>query len=866
MFDLEKAIREWKRDFTRHGSMEDGLLNDLEWHLREAYEEGISEGFAAEEAFRRAVAQTGGALHIAPECHKNRELALDRRSPWRPARFMPGLAWNYVKISLRKIRRQKIYSFINITGLALGLVCFMLLTLWIRDEVNWDRFHANSEHLFRVQSGLIQQPGAVGPHLKAKFPEIVNSVRLYYDRARSVGQGETVFDERAFVYADASVFEMFNIPFSAGDPATVFTSPASAVLTETAARKYFGRENPLGRTLLVENQFPLRITGVVKNPPRNSDIRFEVLASFKFLDNFLPNQDAAWGSHNFYTFIQLQPGIDYRTVIPKIAPVRRIMDGEPTAWLLTLKPLVDIHLYEDGAIKYVTIFALVAIFILAIAACNFINLTTARSGQRAKEIAVRKVAGAKRLQLITQFLGETLLLSFSALAAALPLALLLFPSFNGLTEREYDASSLFAPGFLLFLTGTAAVIGLTAGVYPALLLSSFRPAGLLKAGGGLTAKPAGRSGLRKTLVAIQFAISITLLIAMVSIQRQVEFIRSFDLGIRKENVVILPAKAPLQKSKEAFVNELLSRPGVVNATFASSFPSAKQQVSGADWEGKDPGYDPVWQFVETDSRYLDTLGIKLVKGRNFPVTPPRRQVEPYFIVNQQAAAEMKLRNPVGVRLTTFGTTGTVIGVVSNYHFKLLHEPVGPLVMLTGPYNIRYILVRIQPENGRTGEVLARIKSVWDKFAPGMPFDYEFLDANYDLNYQTEQQLGMEFGYFTLLGIVISCLGLCGLVAAITGQKRKEAAIRKVLGASSSSILIHINRELFLPVLLASLAAWPAAWWAMTRWLDGYAYHRGLSIEIFAGATLATLAIALLTVSAQAFHAARANPVESLRSE
>jgi len=864
MFNLETAIKEWKRNFQKQAGFEDGLLADMELHLRDEYEAQRNGGLTDEEAFRVSAEQVGLAELIAAEYGKNVVVARNRRAPLHPARFMPSLAWNYLKIAARKIGRQKVYSFLNIAGLAIGLACFMLLALWVRDEVSWDRFHANSKALYRVQSGLVMQPGAVGPHIKANFPEVANAARLYFDRSRTVSRGEHAFDERAFVYADSSVFEMFTIPFRAGDPATAFAAPNAAVLTESAAWKYFGGESPVGQSLMVENQFQLLITGVVENPRRNSDLQFEVLATFEFLENFLPGQNTAWGSHNFFTYVQLKPGTDYRALIPKIAPVRRIMDDEPTAWLLTLVPLTDIHLYEDGAVRYVTILALVAVFILVIAGCNFINLTTAKSGQRAKEIAVRKVAGAVRSQLLWQFLGEAVFLSFCSLLIALSLVALVFPFFSTLTGREFHLRELLAPGFLAFCLGTALIIGLAAGAYPALLLSSFRPAGLLKSVG--SQGPPSRSILRKTLVATQFAISIVLMISMLFIHRQVEFIRHFDLGINKENVIILPAKTPILQSRAAFIDELSTCPGVVSATIASSYPSGKQQVNGADWEGKDPGYDAVWQFVETDSHYLETLGIKLVEGHNFPATPPRRQVEPYFIINQQAAADMKMKNPMGARLTTFGTPGTVIGVVSDYHFKLLHEPVGPLVLLVGPYNLRYLLIQIQPGSGGAHAVLGRIKEVWDRFTPGTPFSYEFLDSNYDLNYQREQRLGLEFRYFTVLGIIISCLGLFGLMASVAEQKRKEIAIRKVLGASLPSLLRQLNREYLVPILLSNLIAWPAAWWFMSRWLGGYAYRTGLSLGIFLAATASTFAIALLTVSGQAIRTARANPVDSLSVE
>jgi putative ABC transport system permease protein len=866
MFDLEKEIKKWKKGFGKYESFEDGLITDMELHLRDAYEGYIHDGIGEAVAFEKAVAQVGTAERIAEEYRKNRTLALDRRTPWRPARFMPALVWNYVKVAMRSIRRHLGFSAINITGLALGMACFILLALWIRDEVNWDRFHANAKNLYRVQSGLIPQPGAVGPHLKANFPEIANSTRLYFDKLRVIRRGDKVFEEKNFVYADPSLFEMFTLPFVSGSRSSVLSAPDSVVLSQNAARKYFGNEDPINQTLTVDNQYTVRVTGVIANPPLNSDIRFEVLVPFQFIDQRWKNEDRSWGAHNHITYAQLRPGTDSQALIAKIAPLRRIMDQEPSAWLLTMVPLGRIHLHENSAIKSVIIFALVALLILVIAACNFINLATAKASQRAKEIAVRKVAGAVRTQLVRQFLSESLLLALCALLLSLLLVISLLPSFNAMTGKEFALPDLFAHGFFLFLLGTTAAIGLVAGAYPAILLSSFRPAGLLKGGNPQADFRSGRSVFRQALVIAQFTISIVLMVSMLLVRKQVDFIRAFNLGVHKENVLILPVNKQLLKNHQAFINELDTSPGILNATFASSFPSSKTQVFGVEWEGKDPGIDSVWQFIETDNRYLDTLGIELVAGRNFPESKPTEAIVPYFIINQKGAAVIGKENPVGMKITAYDTPGTVIGVVRDFHFKLLQEDIGPLFLFVGPYNLRYVLIKIRPEKDGRNMILARIKEVWDRHAPGMPFSYDFLDAAYDLNYQPEQKLGLEFSCFTLLGIFIACLGLFGLAAATAEQKRKEIGIRKVFGATQFEVLRHITRQFAFPIVLANLIAWPLAFWALNQWLQGFAYHANLSPDLFLVSSVSTLLVAMLTVSFQTIRAARANPVDSLRYE
>ncbi|HUU05442.1 MAG TPA: ABC transporter permease [Patescibacteria group bacterium] len=866
MFDLEQAIKKWKQKLAANPAMEEGYVAELEGHLRDRIEELASQGVAIEEAFRKVVHKMGKTDEIGGEFYKAHTVRLSGRPSWQPPRFMPALMWNYIKTALRKVRRQKGYTFINVFGLALGLACFILLSLWIRDEVNWDRFHINAKNLYRVQSGLIQQPGAIGPYVKANFPEIANSARLYFDKTRTIRRDNLVLEENGFVYADPSLFEMFTLPFVSGNRSSALAAPDAAVLSESAARKYFGNGNPIGQTLTVDNQYTVRVTGVVKNPPLNSDIRFEVLVPFQFIDKRWKNEDRSWGAHNHRTYVQLRPGADSQALIAKIAPLRRIMDQEPSAWLLTLVQLERIHLHEDNAIKSVIIFAIVSLFILVIAACNFVNLVTAKSGQRAKEIAVRKVAGAVRSQLVRQFLSESLILSLFAFLLSLLLVSSVLPSFNAMTGKDFVLKDLFAQGFFLLLLGTAAAIGLVAGAYPAILLSSFRPAGLLKGGSPQAGFQSGGSALRRVLVIVQFAISIVLVVSMLLVRKQVNFIRGYDLGVQKENVVILPVNKPLLKNRQAFVNELTGRPGILNATFASSFPSNKRQVFGVEWEGQDSSSDTVWQFIETDHRYLDTLGIKLHAGRNFPEAGPAERIAPYFIINQKGAAALGRENPVGMKITAYGTQGTVIGVVKDFHFKLLQEEIGPLFLFVGPFNLRYVLIKINTKNVGSNKILARIREVWERHAPGMPFSYYFLDAAYDQNYQPERQLGLEFSCFTLLGIFIACLGLLGLAAAMAEQKRKEIGIRKVFGATQLEILSHVIRQFAGPIVLANLIAWPLAFWAMSRWLQGFAYHTDLSLDLFMIAALSTLLIALLTVGFQAVRAARANPVDSLRYE
>ncbi len=788
-----------------------------------------------------------------------------------PRLILESIRWriimfkNYLKTTVRYFFRDKGYSFLNMAGLAIGLACFALLMMWVQDEAGWDRFHENSPLIYRLDSNTPAQPAPLGPHLKANYPEIAEAVRFYFSRPLLVRYGDKAFDEDRFVLADPAVFDVFTIPFVAGNRTSAFTEPNTVVLTEAAAKKYFGNDDPVGRILTVENQFQVTVTGIVRNPPQNSDIRFNVLGEFRILGYFRKGYETHWGNHEYYTYVRLAGGAEAQTVIPKIA--RIIMDRDPDQPNpLTMMPLSRIHLYEDGAIRYVAIFTLVALFILAIAACNFINLTTARSGQRAKEIAVRKVAGAERRQLIHQFLIESVLLSLAALLVALTAVALVLPSFDAVTGKDFVPADLFKAGLFVFLLGTTIVVGIFSGAYPAFLLSSFRPAGLLKGGSPRAGRYSGGARFRKTLVVIQFAISTVLMISTLLIHRQLVFVQDFDLGLRKKDVVVLPVKEPIRESSEAFVSRLTGRPGIINATYVSSPPSnVVNYATGMEWEGMDADLKPVWAFVATDNRYLDTLGLTLVAGRNFPENKSVIEV-PYFIVNQKAVEEMKLKNPVGARFSLWGWSGTVIGVVKDFHFRPLREDLNPLLMFVLPQVYSRVLVKIHPENGNISDILAGLKDVWDEFAPGMPFSYEFLDTAYDQNYQAEQKMGKEFRYFSFLGIFISCLGLIGLAAYIAERKRKEIGIRKVLGATIPGILRQINKEFLGPILLSNLIAWPAAYWAMKTWLQGFAFRTNISLWIFFLSAVSSLAVGLLTISVQSFKAAREMPANSLKCE
>jgi len=802
--------------------------------------------------------------------------AADRWFRREALRSLPGFAresirWriimlkHYLKTALRAFRRDKTFTVLNMAGLTLGLAGFILIMLWARDEVGWDRFHRNAASIHRVESNVVTQPGPLGPFLKGRYPEILDAVRYSWLPPLVIDRGNEPLQENGFVLADSSFFSMFSFTFLAGDPAAALAEPDSVVLTEAAARRYFGNEDPVGKGLTVEHKFDVRVTGVVRNPPGNSDFQFGILGEFRILRRFQPRYETHWGNHQYLTFVRLAEGVSAETVGAKIAHIVSDHDSEQTS-PLTLVPLLKIHLDRDGARTDVSTFVIVALLILAVAAVNFINLTTARSARRAREIAVRQVSGARRRQLAGQFLSEAVLVSLAAFVLALIVVVLVLPTFNAVVGKTFRPADLVRPAVILPLLAAAAAIGLISGTYPALLLSAFRPAGLLKGDGPNAGRTAGKAPIRKILVVVQFAISTTLIISTLFIGRQTSYLRGFDTGVHKENVLVLPAKEPLVKSREAFLAALTGRPGVVNATFASGLPSSVANVAdGIGWEGMDPALKPTWDFVAADDRYLDTLGLTLVQGRNFSGNAPAKDV-PAFIINEKAAARMGIPNPVGKRFSLWGWNGTVIGVVKDFHFQPLREDIRPLLLFVMPGIYQQILVKISPAGEPLPAVIDRVREVWNRFAPGTPFEYGFLDAAYEDLYRGEQRMVREFKSFSFLGIFISCLGLIGLAAYVTEQKRREIGIRKILGASPAGILRQINGKFLVPILVSNLIAWPAGFVFMKTWLRGFAFHLPIGCDVFLIPTAVSLILALLTVSLQSLKAVRENPARALKYE
>lgn len=782
---------------------------------------------------------------------------------------------NYVKIAIRNIVRHKGYSFINIAGLAIGMACCILILLWVQDELSYDRFHENSEDLYRVIQDIkftdynttwtITQ-GPLGPSLKKDFPEIINAAQITW-RGFRLSYDEKNFDEEVGM-ADGSIFEMFTFPLLNGNPAQALSDPHSIVLTEEMAEKYFGNEDPIGKKIKANNEYDFVVTGVMKNTPRNSHLQFDFLIPFIFGRELNYSVDR-WNNSQFRTYVQLQEGISAQESIQKISGY---LFEKPTIEKdarLNLQPLTRVHLHSNyefdqahGDIKYVTIFSIIAIFILLIACINFMNLTTARSGKRAREVGMRKAVGAKRTDILRQFFGESILLAFIALVFALAIVWLSLPAFNNLSSKELSLDIAGNLLILLSLFCIAVLTGIIAGSYPAIFLSAFQPANVLKG-----SSPTGTKSLifRKALVVFQFSLAILLIICTAFVYVQLSYMQNEKLGYDKEHMIYMGMRGEMRAKFETIKNELLQNPGITGVTASSEVPTYGVTFSNSlwRWDGQSEDEEILMRATFVDVDYFKTLGIEVVKGRSFSKEFPTDSKEA-IMVNEKAAEIMRMESPLGKRLSIGDDHFKIIGVVKNYHFRSLHQEIDPLILIYNPEVCRVLFARLKSDN--ISNTISKIEKVWKKFAPGYPFRYRFLDEALDNLYNSEQRIGTIFRYFSFLAIFISCLGLFGMASFTAEQRTKEIGIRKILGASMSNIVLLLSKEFTKWVLVANIIAWPVAYYAMDRWLQRYAYRVNIAIWPFGLAAVLAFMIALMTVSYQAIRAAIASPADSLRYE
>jgi len=872
MFELEKAIRDWKKSLFRSQNMEEPDIAELESHIRDEIDRLLKEGLDEATAFQKAVKDTESFESLEAEYGKVRRLRF-YGSAWNPARLLPAFAWSHLKIAVRKMKKQKAYSFINTVGLALGMTVSFLIFFWVHDELGTNRFHENADLLFRVnkkyQIGSETQYNSSTPYALARAArencaEVIDATG--FQRIRALisfsDKEDSVFYENRVCLVDSSFFKVFTFPSIEGDPEKAMAEPGAIVLTESTAHKYFGTEDPLGKILTLDHEKDFVVKGVIEDIPPDSDIRFDLFVPISSMID--PESLSSWGDHYPSTFVLLQDGSVSVELEKKLSGL--IQEQLPKEQIsLVLQPLGDIHLYSsDGSeegMKFVRIFSIVAIFILVIACINYINLSTARSERRAKEVGLRKAVGARRMQIAWQFFLESVLFTLIALGISLLLIHMLGGVFHDLTGKTIAFTDLLSPGFLLGILLITVFTGLAAGVYPALVMSSFKPVRALRNGFDRAGK---KASFRKTLVVIQVSLSIILLVGMGGIEKQLRYIRARDHGFNKHGVLFMRMNGELQKNYEAFRNELLQNPDVAAVARTFQPPGEMSAITrGIRWQGMEPGDSVAFGYIPVDYDTLDLLGIKIVQGRKFSREFPAD--ESNFILNEKAIEAMNLKDPIGKPFSlNEDSTGTIIGVVKDFHSLPLNFGLEPVVLLLDADFYSLVLIRIRPGDRR--EAISGIEAAWKKFSTGFPFEYHFLDELFELDYGPEILAGKIFRTLALIAIFISCLGLLGLSAFLAEQKTKEIGIRKTLGASALRVVLLLTKQFFLWVLLANVIAWPIAYFALRNWLNNYPFRMTLGLPLFLLAAAAALVVTMFTVSFQAVKAALANPADSLRYE
>lgn len=798
---------------------------------------------------------------------------------------------NYLKIAYRNIKKHMGYSLINVAGLAIGMACCILILLFVFDELSYDKFHENHDRIIRVTRKWFNEDGVVNLHLghvappiapllKNDFPEIIHAVRLIRIGGLLVGKDSTFYEEPRFFFAEEDMFKVFTFDMIAGDPETALRDPFSVVITDEMAERYFGTEDPIGKSVTIQassQKADMKVTGVIKPLPHNSHFHPDFLGSFKTYEAVVGDRELqSWSSNNYATYLLMPEDYDINRLKSQLDPFidRHMSEGMSERTKLELQSLTDIHLYShldseieaNSDITYVYVFSIIAFFVLLIACVNFMNLATARSAGRAKEVGLRKVVGAQRTQLIRQFLSESIITAVISLLIALGIVLLVLPKFNQFVGRDLSLNISENISLFFFLFFIAIFVGLISGIYPAVFLSAFKPVRVLK--GNLDT---GKKGLsfRTVLVVFQFATSIILIVCVSVVSGQLDYMQSRNLGFDEEHVVVLPSSPSIIFSLEGFKTRLLQNPNILSVSAAKRVPSGRLLDSAGarvlSGETSEPVNFRIAQ-LRVDYDYIPTFKMEIAAGRNFSRemgTDPTQA----FIINETAARRIGWQSPeeaIGKRFGYGRRNGQIIGVVKDFHFESLHQEISPIVMFLSKTDLAQISIRIGPQN--IPQTMAFLKDIWAELRPNYPFSYYFIDENFDQLYRSEENLQRIFSYFAFLSVLIGCLGLFGLASYSAERRTKEIGIRKVLGASATGITFLLSKEFTKWVLLANVIAWPAAYLIMSRWLQNFAYRSSIGLGTFLLAGGIAWVIAFLTVSYQAIKASIADPIAALKYE
>ncbi|WP_428331285.1 ABC transporter permease [Mucilaginibacter sp.] len=791
---------------------------------------------------------------------------------------------NYLKIAFRNLWRHKSFSMINIIGLAVGMAACFLIFMYVKFELSYDKFNSNFDNIYRLNTDL-KTPNEVlhwssasapmGPALQADYPEVKANARVFGASFLVESKNEK-FQENNVSFTDPDIFKIFSFPFIQGDPITALKDPFSVVLTETTAKKYFANESALGKTLMLDAKHPVKVTGVIKDVPLNSHFSFDMLISASTMEPLKLINMNEWGNFTNNTYLLLADGFDAKKLQAKLPSFLRkhISDDQRKKgynYDLFVEPLKAVYMDNDrgapvnGSMSNVYIFSIVAIFILLIACINFVNLTTARATERAKEVGIRKVVGAGKEQLTAQFLGESVIISLISFLFSVLLSILLLPLFNQLAGKIIS-HNIIEHGYIFILFSIAVAIGFIAGIYPALVLTSFKITTVLK--GRFNASVKGIF-LRKGLVVVQFTISIVLIVGTLIVYNQLSFMRNQSLGFKKDQMMVIDfsGDSAVQVMHQSIKNELKSIDGVIAVSGSSTTPGNGNSVAYTEVQSRSGSFMPMnMNIYDVDFDFIPQYGMKIVAGRAFSNAFATDSTQA-IVINETTVKSLGYAKPddaIGKSFAQWGRKGKIIGVVQDFHFESLKQNVKPLNLRINPRYINVFTVTVK--GGNIPATIAAVQNKWKTMVPQRPFAYTFLDQNFNKQYLTEDRFGKLFMYFAILAIMISCLGLLGLAAYSTLQRRREIGIRKVLGASIPGIVNMLSKEFLQLVLIAAVIAFPLSWLGMHSWLKDFAYRINIGWWVFAVAGILAVMIAVTTVAFQAIRAALANPVKSLRSE
>ena len=780
---------------------------------------------------------------------------------------------NYLKIAIRNLSRQKVFSAINIIGLAIGLACGIMLSLWIFDEISFDKFHENGNNIYRVlenQSYSSQNmqvavtPAPMAEAMKDDFPEIVSITRYNSGYSQTIEVGEKKFEETNGAFADADFFEMFSFPIIKGSQ-NPLADVNSIVLTETIAEKLFGYTEVVGKIVSIYD-LDLKVTAVISDVPRNSHISFGYVLPFQIIVDRNPDLDN-WGSNSIYTYVQLINGTSCEEMTGKIKMYLK-ENRESSNSELYLQPITKTYLHSVGLVadyggmgdfRYIILFSIIAVFIIIISSVNFISLSTARYTKRAKEVGLRKVVGSQRSQLIWQFLGESMLLLLISLGVALVLVEFCLPAFNNISAKQLSLLYLLNPEMLTGLIVFVIILGFLTGIYPAFMLSSFKPVTALKGSQVTSSKGAA---FRKVMVVTQWTLSIILIISTLMISKQLQFMKNKKLGFEKEHIVYTNIRG--FGELDALKEELLKHPGVENVSATSKLPNRiVSSAPGSVWEGKNDEETFLVHYNIVDYDFIETFKIEIAEGRSFS---QEFSDEENFgvLLNEEAIKQMGLEDPIGKEYSFWGNEGEIVGVMKDFHFKSLHNPIEPMLFMVFKDYVDYLVVRIAANESTN--TISFLEETMDRFDPENSHEFRFFDERYNAMYNSEQQMGIILKIFTGLAIFIACLGLFGLSTFMTQQRTKEIGIRKVLGANVPNIVIILSKEFTKWVIIANMIACPVAYFILNSLLQNFAYRVTIGYQIFGVTIILSILIAIFTVSFQTIKAANSNPVKALKYE